>query len=138
MKLTLFFNGQFWEGVVEMEHQGTFKAGRHLFGAEPSNIEVGLFILSNQAVWLIEQTNATLTCEPTEQTCTNPKRRARLAAREMVKRGTSTMAQMALQQELEQRKKVAKQDFKVEQEGKRTEKRRLMSQKAKARRRGKA
>jgi hypothetical protein len=138
MKFTLFFNGQFWEGVIEMEHQGTFKVGRHLFGAEPSNVEVGFFVLSNQAVWLIERSNATFTHRPTEQTCTNPKRRARLAAKEIAKRGTSTMAQMALQQELEQHKQVAKQYSKVEQEARQAEKRRLMIQKAKARRRGKA
>lgn len=90
MKLTIFFNGQFWEGVIEVDHDGVLKAGRHLFGAEPSNIEVLSFVSDNHASTLVQQTQSTAVA-PTEHKATNPKRRSREAAKEMAVRGASTM-----------------------------------------------
>lgn len=137
MKLTIFFNGQFWEGVIEVDHDGVLKAGRHLFGAEPSNIEVLSFVSDNHASTLVQQTQSTAVA-PTEHKATNPKRRSREAAKEMAVRGASTMAQMVLQQELEQHKKESKKRSKADDEAKEAEKRRIIREKAKARHRGKA
>lgn len=138
MKLTVLFNGQFWEGVVELDQDGYLKAGRHIFGAEPSDVEVLEFIVSNSASALIEQSRSTVAASPTENKSVNPKRRSRQVAKEMAVRGISTMAQIAFQQEFEQRKQETKQQSKEDEEAKEAEKRRLMRQKAKARHRGKA
>ncbi len=137
MKLTVFFNGQFWEGVIEFDENGSLKAGRHLFGAEPSDIEVLAFV-NNCASALIHQTRASIALNLIETKGINPKRRSRQVAKEMAVRGSSTMAQIVMQQELEQHKKEAKQRSKADEEAKLAEKRRLMHQKAKARHRGKA
>lgn len=137
MKLTIFFNGQFWEGVVEVDRDGLLKAGRHLFGAEPSDIEVLSFVSDNYASTLVQQTQSTVVAS-TDHKSINPKRRSREAAKEMAVRGASTMAQTVLQQELEQHKKASKKRSKAEDEAKETEKRRLSREKAKARHRGKA
>lgn len=138
MKLTVFFNGQFWEGVVECDRDGGLKVGRYLFGAEPSDIEVLMFVVNNTASELITQTRSAVALSSIERKGSNPKRRAREAAKEMAIRGISTMAQMALQQELEQHKQEAKKLSKADEEARQAEKRRLMRQKAKARHRGKA
>lgn len=137
MKLTVFFNGQFWEGVIEIDHDGVLKAGRHLFGAEPSNIEVLSFVSNNHASTLVQQTQSTVVTL-TDDRPTNPKRRSREAAKEMAVRGVSTMAQIVIQQELEQHKKESKKRSKADDEAKEAEKRRLGREKAKARHRGKA
>ncbi len=137
MKLTVFFNGQFWEGVIEVDHDGVLKAGRHLFGAEPSNIEVLSFVSNNHASTLVQQTQSTVVTS-TDDRPMNPKRRSREAAKEMAVRGVSTMAQIAIQQELEQHKKESKKRSKADDEAKEAEKRRLGREKAKARHRGKA
>lgn len=138
MKLTVFFNGQFWEGVIEIDHDGALKAVRYLFGAEPSDIEVLSFVSDNRASELIQQTRSTVALSLTDSKKLNPKRRSREAAKEMAVRGVSTMAQIAMQQELEQHKKEAKTRSKADEEAKEAEKRQLMRQKAKARHRGKA
>jgi Protein of unknown function (DUF2992) len=138
MKLTVLFNGQFWEGIVEFDQDGYLKAARHLFGAEPSDIEVLAFVVNNRASELINQTQSAVARNQIESKGVNPKRRARQAAKEVAVRGISTMAQIALQQEFEQRKQQANQLSKADEEAKQAEKRQLMRQKAKARHRGKA
>lgn len=37
MKLTVFFDGQFWIGVVEEVYVGKLKAGKYPFGSEQKN-----------------------------------------------------------------------------------------------------
>ncbi|PSB25411.1 YjdF family protein [Stenomitos frigidus] len=138
MKLTVLFNGQFWEGVVEFDQEGYLKVGRHLFGAEPSDVEVLEFVLNNSASELIDQAHSAVTLSPTESKSINPKRRSRQVSKEMAVRGLSTMAQIAFQKEFEHRKQDVKRQSKAEAEAKQAEKRLLMRQKAKARHRGKA
>lgn len=72
MKLTVFFEGQFWVGVVE-----------------------GMKTTADKV---------------------NPKRLARMAAKEMGRRGVSTFAQEALKQEHEFRKKERRVQSRVERE----------------------
>ena len=37
---TIYFDGQFWRALIERCEDGKTYAGRHVFGAEPSNPEI--------------------------------------------------------------------------------------------------
>lgn len=135
MKLTILFNGQFWEGVVELNSDGCFKAAKHIFGSEPKDYEVLNFVI-HSAVKILENTASSIENRVIEQKKTNPKRLAREVAKESV-RGISTMAQEVMQRELETRKKEKKVVSKAQKEAEKEQKRLIAQQKAKARHRGK-
>lgn len=42
---TVYFDGQFWVGLLEILEDGHVRAARHVFGAEPSGAEVLAFSL---------------------------------------------------------------------------------------------
>ena len=56
-QFTLFFDGRFWVGVLEVHERrrgaeandqgGTVRAARHVFGAEPSDVELYDFLLTH-------------------------------------------------------------------------------------------
>ena len=56
-QFTLFFDGRFWVGVLELHERrrgaeandqgGTVRAARHVFGAEPSDAELYDFLLTH-------------------------------------------------------------------------------------------
>ena len=137
MKLTILFNGQFWEGVVESNLDGCFKAGRHVFGSEPKDSEV-LDFVNHLALKLLEQSTASIEVGLAEQKKVNPKRLSREVAKEMSVRGISTKAQEAIQLELELQKKEKKVLSKAEKEEEKEQKRLIARQKAKERHRGRA
>jgi len=104
MKLTVFYDGQYWVGVVEESTEGKLRAGRFIFGSEPKDQEVIQFIYTklldfmdglSEEVELGHQLTRKI----------NPKRLARMAAREVNTNGVSTFAQAAIQLEYEKRKK---------------------------------
>lgn len=44
-KLTICFEAPFWIGLVESEDdEGNYQAAKHVFGSEPTDPEVGMFI----------------------------------------------------------------------------------------------
>lgn len=137
MKLTILFNGQFWEGVVESNYDGCFKAGRYIFGSEPKDPEVLDFVL-RLALKILEDTVASMEVSGIEQKKVNPKRLAREVAKEIAVKSVSTMAQEVIQRDLETRKKEKKVVSKAEKEAEKEQKRLLARQKAKARHRGKS
>ncbi|EJN83574.1 YjdF family protein, partial [Actinomyces naeslundii] len=59
-QLTVFFDGRFWVGVLEhheLRHGGdansraiTVRAARHVFGAEPSDVELYDFLLTHGGI----------------------------------------------------------------------------------------
>jgi len=104
VKLTVFYDGQFWVGVVEEIVDGKLKAGKYLFGSEPKDQEV--FALVNTTLLdFMNGLSEQLSVENREPKKMNPKRLARQVAREMKASGVSTFAQAALQLEYEKRKK---------------------------------
>jgi Protein of unknown function (DUF2992) len=137
MKLTVFFNGQFWEGVVEIFDDNNLKVGRYIFGTEPQDAEILAFIVSNNVLGLLEQATAAAATALLSKRV-NPKRLARQVRKEMSERGISTMAQDVMRQNLEERKQESKKLSKIEKEAEESAKRLLSRQKAKARHRGKA
>jgi Protein of unknown function (DUF2992) len=138
MKLTILFNGQFWEGIVELYDGDRLKAGRYIFGKEPQDAEVLELILSNRAFRLLEKSNFYDRGESSKTKTINPKRLARKIAKETATISISTMAQEAMRLDLEQRKKEGKKRSKLNKEAEKEQKRLLARQKAKLKHRGKA
>ena len=110
-QFTLYFDGRFWVGVLECRerHHGgdvngqaiTVRAARHVFGAEPSDVELYDFLLTHGGA-LIDRAAA---CPPVPASRSagsssaprpNPKRAARQAAKEAARARPSTAAQAAL------------------------------------------
>ena len=110
-QFTLFFDGRFWVGVLELHERrrgaeandqgGTVRAARHVFGAEPSDVELYDFLLTHGGA-LIDRAAA---CPPapasrpvgsSSASRPNPKRAARQAAKEAARARPSTAAQAAL------------------------------------------
>jgi hypothetical protein len=139
MKLTVFFNGQFWEGIVEIFDGENLKVGRYIFGGEPQAAEVMAFILSyDVGDLLLAQASVESIASDLPKRSTNPKRIARQVSKEIAIQGISTMAQDVMRQNLEERKQESKVRSKAEKEAEAVEKRSRSRQKAKARHRGKA
>ena len=108
-QFTLFFDGRFWVGVLELHERrrgandegGAVRAVRHVFGAEPSDVELYDFLLTHGGA-LIDRAAA---CPPVPASRPvnsssaprpNPKRAARQAAKEAARARPSTAAQAAL------------------------------------------
>ena len=110
-QFTLFFDGRFWVGVLELHERrrgaeandqgSTVRAARHVFGAEPSDVELYDFLLTHGGA-LIDRAAA---CPPvpasqsagsSSSRRSNPKRAARQAAKEAARARPSTAAQAAL------------------------------------------
>jgi hypothetical protein len=104
VKLTVFYDGQFWVGVVEEIVNGKLRAGRYLFGSEPKDEEVFAFV-NTKLLDFMNGVSEQLSVENRQPKKMNPKRLARQVAREMKANGVSTFAQAALQLEYEKRKK---------------------------------
>ena len=111
-QFTLYFDGRFWVGVLECRerHHGgdvngqaiTVRAARHVFGAEPSDVELYDFLLARGGE-LIDRAAASPpvsagapTADPAARRRANPKRAARRAAKEAARARPSTAAQAAL------------------------------------------
>jgi hypothetical protein len=104
----VFFDGTFWVGVVEVgEPDGSVRAARHVFGAEPSNAELLEFV-DHHGSALIDRALSSAPSDPDPERRRarsgpgNPKRAARQAAKEQARSGTSTAAQAALAKAREQ------------------------------------
>ncbi|MDK4203665.1 YjdF family protein [Bacillus velezensis] len=107
MKLTVYYDGQFWVGVIEVVNDGKLRAVRHLFGKEPKDSEIMHFV-HNQLLQTLSRTEQTGVCVKAKSKKLNPKRLQRQASKEMKNIGISTKAQKAIKQELEARKRKEK------------------------------
>ena len=110
-QLTVFFDGRFWVGVLELHErrrgaetndQGcAVRAARHVFGAEPTDVELYDFLLTHGGA-LVDRAAASPpvpVSRPVDSSSTprpNPKRAARQAAKEAARARPSTAAQAAL------------------------------------------
>ena len=110
-QFTLFFDGRFWGGVLELHERrrgaetndqgGIVRAARHVFGAEPTDVELYDFLLTHGGA-LIDRAAASPPApvsRPVDSSSTprpNPKRAARQAAKEAARARPSTAAQAAL------------------------------------------
>ena len=104
-QLTVFFDGRFWVGVLEhhelrhgtdaISRAITVRAARHVFGAEPSDVELYDFLLIDRAA-ASPPVPAPRSVDSSSTPRPNPKRAARQAAKEAARARPSTAAQAAL------------------------------------------
>ncbi|MEI1420942.1 YjdF family protein [Bacillus cabrialesii] len=137
MKLTVYYDGQFWVGVIEAVNSGKLRAFRHVFGKEPKDPEV-LDFVHHQLLHTISQTEqegVSLKGQPQKKI--NPKRLQRQVSKEVKHAGVTSKAQEAIKLELEARKQKKKQCTKEMREHVKEQKYILRKQKAKKKHRGK-
>ncbi|GCF94909.1 hypothetical protein NRIC_28000 [Enterococcus florum] len=95
MKLTIYFDGSFWCGLIEFSTAESYQAIRHVFGPEPKDADVFAFVYHV----LPQLLAAATTCQPAEeqpQKRINPKRMQRMINREKNQPVVSTKAQQAI------------------------------------------
>ncbi|MFD0870447.1 MULTISPECIES: YjdF family protein [Paenibacillus] len=136
MKMTVYHDGQFWVGIIELHDGGKLKAGRYVFGAEPKDQEI-LDFVNSHLLSFCRNLSQEVSAGHRERRRINPKRIARLAAREMNKPGAASAAHQAIQLEYEKRKKEKKVFTREQREKLKEHKREIARQKAKAKHRGK-
>ena len=129
---TVYFDGQFWVGVVERIDEGGLSAARVVFGAEPSDEEIFRFVLDK---WDTLRFSSEVEVEQRKK-LGNPKRRQREAAKAAAKAAPSTKAQQAISEMREQGKVVARKRSAAEKREAAAQKRALRLQKHKEKHRG--
>ncbi len=135
MKLTIIFDQPYWIGVLEDERDDTLYAVRHIFGAEPSDQRVYVFVL-DEAVALMAQMSVGVPVDSVEARQVGYKRMIREARRETAAQDISTQAQAAIKQQIEQNKQVRRRVSRAERDAERERKRQMAQEKAKAKHRG--
>jgi len=137
MKLTVYYDGQFWIGVIEVVIEGKLRAVRHLFGKEPKDSEVLHFVHHQflQALSQAEQEGVRQDARRPRKI--NPKRLQRQVSKELKNAGVSHKAQEAIKQELEVRKRKKQRLTKEQREKEKEQKYLLRKQKAKQKHSGK-
>ncbi len=133
IKLTVFFDDPFWVGVFERTDGQKLSAARVVFGAEPRDTEVYLFIHENFS--RLEFGGAVDTIL-TPHGRTNPKRLQREAERAVKATGIGTKAQQALQAQYEARKAERKTVSRAERERLEKEHYRMKQEKKKEKKKG--
>ncbi|KZM74131.1 YjdF family protein [Nocardia terpenica] len=94
---SVYYDGQFWVGVLEITDDSGVRAARHVFGGEPSNAELEEFARREYGGLLDRALAAPPVPAASRPTArVNPKRLARLAAREQAARPVTSAAQDAL------------------------------------------
>lgn len=97
--LTVYFDGQFYVGVLEKTEDMQLRAARMVFGAEPREGDVLRWVQSGYPGARLSAGAVEADANPCSL-ASSPKRRQRQAAR-IVERGASTRAQQALALERE-------------------------------------
>ncbi|GAB1766943.1 DUF2992 family protein [Priestia aryabhattai] len=137
MSLTIYHDGQFWIGIIEVVEGGKLKAFRYVFGAEPKDTEI-LDFIHHKLLNLINQSiHSGLDVKIKSNKKVNPKRLQRQVAKEVNKIGISTKAQEAMKQEYEEKKKSRKKKSKQYREELKEQKYLMKKLKAKAKHKGK-
>ncbi len=108
IKATIFFEKRFWVGAFERTDKEGYAIARYIFGAEPSDVEVQEYVLNHfHELQFGEPKEISIQIQRM-----NPKRAQREVRREMeiVKRTSkpSTLAQDAMREEIEKKKKEKK------------------------------
>ncbi|AUO13493.1 YjdF family protein [Priestia megaterium] len=105
MSLTIYHDGQFWVGIIEVVEGGKLKAFRYVFGPEPKDTEVLDFIYDRLLEVINQSAHAGIDVKIKSNKKVNPKRLQRQVAKERNKVGISTKAQEAMKQAYEEKKK---------------------------------
>ncbi|MBS4175599.1 YjdF family protein [Bacillus sp. FJAT-49736] len=108
MKLTIYYDGQFWVGVIEIQEKRRLKVYRYVFGSEPKDVDVLEFVNCRLLAILHNGMQRGVETGKKQRKAINPKRLQRKVAKELKQKGISTKAQEAIKEEIEQRKVQAK------------------------------
>ena len=133
MCLTIYFDGQFWVGLVEEESGDGVRAFRHVFGAEPGDAEILEFVRGMMPVC---STSSAVVARPGAVSRVSPKRLARMASKALRAQGASTKAQEALSRQREEQKTDQRRNEREEREQRDKERRAAAVAKAKKRHKG--
>jgi hypothetical protein len=138
VSLTVYFDGQYWVGLVEWECEDGVIYARHIFGAEPTDAGVLAFVQHELDGVLAQARAAPMDAEAREAAvkAANPKRAAREAAKVMRQPVVSTQTQEALQRQHDEHKQEAQRQAKAEREAREQHKREIARQKAHEKHRG--
>ncbi|MBE2978728.1 YjdF family protein [Priestia megaterium] len=137
MSLTIYHDGQFWVGIIEVVEDGKLRAFRYVFGAEPKDTEILDFIYYKLLNIINQSVHSGLDVKGKSDKKINPKRLQRQVAKQINKVGVSTKAQEAMKQEYEEKKKRKKKRAKQYREELKDQKYLMKKQKAKAKHKGK-
>ncbi|MEV8638259.1 YjdF family protein [Streptosporangium sp. NPDC051023] len=109
VSLSVYFEGPFWVGVLEMVEDDELRATRFVLGSEPTDPELYEFLMRHGSALLTRTADARAVPADTRAAGrVNPKRAAKLAARQAARVSTrSTASQEAMRVELENRKQEA-------------------------------
>lgn len=135
---SVYLNGQLWIGVLELIDADVVRAARHVFGSEPGGPELMEFV-RHDFLRLLDSAQAS---PPVEADIArrvgriNPKRLARLSAREQATRPVSTAAQDALSRAYAQRRTESRTAAKRNRAADAEERRTQAREKARQRHRG--
>jgi long-subunit acyl-CoA synthetase (AMP-forming) len=105
VKLTIYYDGQFYVGIVETVDGNTLRAYRNIFGPEPKDQDVLEFIYSDLLSLIERNKQKGIITDQDIQRKINPKRLQRMVSKEIKQVGFSTKAQEALKEEFALRKK---------------------------------
>lgn len=109
-KLTVYFDGRFWRGVFERNSHDGYSVAKVVFGAEPSDAELILFIRFRMHSLTFSDPSSDESQQ--EEKKINPKRMQKLIRRGIETKGTSTKSQEAMRLQTEARKAERKQHAK--------------------------
>lgn len=98
MKMTVYFDGNFWLGLIEYDDDGDYKVFRYFFGKEPKDDDVFNFINHklNDLIKKYEFVKTDISLKRTNEHKKSPKRMQREINREKRKPVVSTKAQLAM------------------------------------------
>ncbi|RDI49736.1 YjdF family protein [Nocardia mexicana] len=134
---SVYFDGQFWVGVLEITDESGVRAARHIFGPEPTGPELEEFAIRHYGRLLDRALAAPAVAADSRPKATvNPKRLARQAAREQASRPLTSAAQDALRVAHEQAGHLNRAAAKRRRAEDADHRRELAARKRKAKRRG--
>ncbi|HHY73053.1 MAG TPA: YjdF family protein [Bacillus bacterium] len=137
MKLTIFYDGQFYVGIIEIVSVNTLKAYRYMFGREPKDQEVLEFINLVLLKYIEQHDQKGIAINQIIPKKVNPKRLQRTVSKEMKQAKISTKAQEAIKEDYSQKKKEKSRKNKYLRDSLKRYKREIKIQKAKNKHKGK-
>lgn len=136
VKATIFYEKKFWVGTFERIDREGYAVARHIFGGEPSDLEIHEFVLNRY----LELKFGELKDVSIQIQRMNPKRAQREVRREMEKMKEttkpSTLSQDYMREEIEKKKKEKKSLTSAEKQARKDEQFVFKQEKRKAKHRG--
>ncbi|MGN1040707.1 MAG: YjdF family protein [Candidatus Fimimonas sp.] len=130
---TVLFENAFWVAVLERQNGNAYEVCKITFGAEPKDVDVWYFLLTN---WHKLKFSPSVQTENVVDRKINPKRMQRNVSAQLQNKGIVTKAQQALKLQHEQIKKQRKAENREQKYLQKQEKFSLRQQKKKEKHKG--